>query len=252
MNWKDTKAAIYRGSRGALKAVDEIDYVDLDSLVGLDRQKAALLENTEKFIKNEGANHALLWGERGCGKSSLAKAVFTKFIPQGLRIIEIGKEDLKALVDILDDIRSESFKFIIFCDDLSFEKGDDSYKYLKPLLEGSIEKTPSNVLMYATSNRRHIVTEYMSDNQSVEVTTDEIHYKDAVEEHLSLSDRFGLWISFYQGNFSEYLRIVDSYFSEFSGDRELLHEEAKRFCMLRGSRSGRVAKQFYLAFKDGF
>lgn len=250
MKWNEIEAAIFRTTTKQLRAVKDIDLVDINSLVGLENQKNKLLKNTENFMQNKGSNHALLWGERGCGKSSLAKGVFAKFIPSGLKIIEIGKDDLFYLVDILDQIRHEKFKFIIFCDDLSFEYSDTSYKYLKPLLDGSIEKTPSNVLMYATSNRRHLVSEYIRDNQNVEVTADEIHYKDAVDEKISLSDRFGLQLSFYQGNFKDYIKIVDEYFKNFKGNREILHEEAKRYSMLRASRSGRIAKQFYLSYKD--
>lgn len=271
MDWSKNWVAVFRAKNKNLRAVekDEIDFVDINALIGLKFQKQELLKNTENFILGNGANHALLWGERGCGKSSLAKAVFTKFFSQNLRVIEIGKDDLENLVDILDEIRREPFYFIIFCDDLSFEQGDDSYKHLKPLLDGSMQKAPKNVLMYATSNRRHIVSEYMKDNQNIEVTNDEIHYKDAVEERISLSDRFGLQLSFYQGNFEEYLRIVDNYFSNylnyndvknsdenerenFEKRRENLHNEAKKYAMLRASRSGRTAKQFYLAYKEIF
>lgn len=252
IDWENTKAAAFRSNSNLLKAISDIDFVALNSLVGIDFQKNALLKNTENFLADKGGNHALLWGERGCGKSSLCKAVFTEFFDKNLRVIEISKGDLQFLVDILDEIRKIPFKFIIFCDDLSFENGDDSYKYLKPMLEGSLEKAPTNALMYATSNRRHLLSEYVKDNQEVSITQDEIHYGDAVNERISLSDRFGLQLSFYQGNFDDYLQIVDNYFSEFKGDRTALHESAKQFSMLRASRSGRVAKQFYLAYKSEF
>jgi len=252
MNWNDTKAAVFRRRLNGLKAVIEFDEIALDRLVGLDFQKEILLKNTADFLGGKGANHALLWGERGCGKSSLCKAIFTKFMSENLRVIEIGKDDLEFLVDILDEIRTEPFKFIIFCDDLSFESGDDSYKFLKPLLEGSIERTPENVLFYATTNRRHLISEHASDNQSAQVGADELHLGDAVQEKLALSDRFGIWLSFYQGNFDDYLAIVDSYFRDFKGDKTALFEEAKRYAMLKSSRSGRTAKQFYLAYKGKF
>lgn len=259
MNWQSVWVAIFRAKQGSLKAVekDDIDFVDIDSLVGLEFQKSELIRNTENFLRGNGGNHALLWGEMGCGKSSLAKAVFTKFFEKNLRVIEIGKDDLENLVEILDEICHESYKFIVFCDDLSFEQNDTSYKHLKPLLDGSMQRPPKNVLMYATSNRRHLVSEYMRDNQAVEVTSDEIHYKDATQERISLSDRFGLQLSFYQGNFDAYLKIVDSYFSDFlrKADevaKESFHNEAKKYAMLRASRSGRVAKQFYLAYKEIF
>lgn len=253
IDWKNTFAAKFRTTTKSLRAIRDIDFVDIDLLVGLESQKEALLQNTQNFMYNSTSNHALLWGERGCGKSSLAKAVFTKFYGENLRVIEILKDDLIYIADILDDIRDLEYKFIIFCDDLSFESGDDSYKHLKPLLDGSIEKSPKNVLLYATSNRRHLVAEYIKDNQNAEISSDEIHYKDAVEERISLSDRFGLTLSFYQGNFDSYLKIVDSYFAGFDGDRARLHEEAKKFAMLRAaSRSGRTAKQFYLAYYNIF
>ena len=252
IDWQSAKAAVFRSNLQRLKVIEDIDFTDLDLLVGLDFQKKELIKNTENFLADKGGNHALLWGERGCGKSSLCKAVFGKFFDKNLRVIEISKGDLQFLVDILDEIRKIPFKFIIFCDDLSFENGDDSYKYLKPMLEGSLEKAPTNALMYATSNRRHLLSEYVKDNQEVSITQDEIHYGDAVNERISLSDRFGLQLSFYQGNFDDYLQIVDNYFSEFKGDRTALHESAKQFSMLRASRSGRVAKQFYLAYKSEF
>ncbi|MSN96060.1 ATP-binding protein [Campylobacter sp. FMV-PI01] len=251
MDFKTTKAAIYRSYLGGLRGVDEIDFVDINSLIGIDFQKNSLLENTKNFLEDKLAFHTLLWGERGCGKSSLCKAVFCKFFDQNLRVIEFLKDDLINLVQILDEIRyQKSYKFIIYLDDLSFENGDDSYKYLKPLMEGSIEKVPSNVLLYVTSNRRHLVKENFSDNENIVVKNGEIHMMDGVNERLSLSDRFGLWLSFYQGSFKEYLDIVDEYFKNFNLDREKMHEEAKKFAMLRTSRSGRVARQFYEIYKS--
>lgn len=250
IDWTTVKAAIYRPRKGALKPVSEIDPITLDRLVGIERQKEVLLENTRRFLQGLGANHALLWGSRGMGKSALIKALLNHFYDENLRIIEIAKDDLKDLPELTDELRNEPFYFIIFCDDLSFEKGDDSYKGLKPLLEGSIELPPKNILIYATSNRRHLVTELNQDNQNVEVSQREIHYSDAIEEKISLSDRFGLWISFYQGSFDEYLKIVDSYFQDYKGDKKALHVKAKEFANLRASRSGRTAKQFYNAFSQ--
>ncbi|EAI4544907.1 ATP-binding protein, partial [Campylobacter coli] len=190
------------------------------------------------------------WGAKGTGKSSLIKAIFNEFKDKGLRLVELAKDDLFALVDIIDELREQPFKFILFCDDFSFEKNDDSYKFLKPLLEGSIEAPPQNIIIYASSNRRHLLSESMSDNQGVQVAHTELHASDAAEERLSLSDRFGLWLSFYQGNLNEYLKLVDFYFKDIKCDKELLHKKAKEFANLRASRSGRTAKQFYLAFKE--
>nr|ELR8892557.1 DUF815 domain-containing protein [Campylobacter coli] len=180
----------------------------------------------------------------------LIKAIFNEFKDKGLRLVELAKDDLFALVDIIDELREQPFKFILFCDDFSFEKNDDSYKFLKPLLEGSIEAPPRNIIIYASSNRRHLLSESISDNQGVQVAHAELHASDAAEERLSLSDRFGLWLSFYQGNLNEYLKLVDFYFKDIKCDKELLHKKAKEFSNLRASRSGRTAKQFYLAFKE--
>ena len=250
IDWNTTAAAIYRRKFGALKGVTDVDFTQLEGLVGIEKQKEELVENTRNFLEGKGANHAILWGARGCGKSSLVKAVFTKFYREGLRLIELKNDELEMIPEIIYEIRDSSFKFIIFCDDLSFEAGDMSYKFLKPVLEGSIEKAPKNVLVYATSNRRHLISELKSDNEGARVGETELHYSDAVEEKIALSDRFGLWLSFYQGSFTDYLKIVDFYFKDFVGDRAILHELAKQYAQLRASRSGRTARQFYLSYKD--
>ena len=250
IDWNTTAAAIYRRKFGALKGVTDVDFTQLEGLIGIEKQKEELVENTRNFLEGKGANHAILWGARGCGKRSLVKAVFTKFYPEGLRLIELKNDELEMIPEIIYEIRDSSFKFIIFCDDLSFEAGDMSYKFLKPVLEGSIEKAPKNVLVYATSNRRHLISELKSDNEGARVGETELHYSDAVEEKIALSDRFGLWLSFYQGSFTDYLNIVDFYFKDFVGDRAMLHELAKQYAQLRASRSGRTARQFYLSYKD--
>ncbi len=251
IEWDKTKAAVYRAKRNILKPVKDknIDPITLSKLVGIETQKEKLLENTKNFLLNKPANNALLWGSRGSGKSSLVKAVFNHFKNNGLRIIEIRKEDLINLLEIIDEIREERYKFIIFCDDLSFGEEDVSYRALKSVLEGSIEVAPKNVIIYATSNRRHLVPEYWKDNFGTEVTNGELHYSDSVEEKISLSDRFGLWISFYQGSQDNFFDIVDSYFKEYDIDKELLHNEAKKFLASKGgNRSGRCAKQFFNYF----
>ena len=250
MDWSTTYAAIYRARKDRLKPVFELDTISLKELVGLESQKQALMDNTLNFIQEKGANHALLWGAKGTGKSSLIKAVFNEFKEQGLRLVELAKDDLFALCDIIDELRNEPYKFILFCDDFSFEENDTSYKFLKPLLDGSIEKAPKNILIYASSNRRHLLKENLEDNQNIQIIHGELHLSDAAEEKLSLSDRFGLWLSFYQGNLEEYLKIVDFYFQNEELDRELLHAKAKEFANLRASRGARTAKQFYLAFKE--
>ena len=250
IDWNTTAAAIYRRKFGALKGVIDVDFTQLEGLIGIEKQKEELVENTQNFLEGKGANHAILWGARGCGKSSLVKAVFTKFYTDGLRLIELKNDELEMIPEIIYEIRDSSFKFIVFCDDLSFEAGDRSYKFLKPVLEGSIEKAPKNVLVYATSNRRHLISELKSDNEGAKVGETELHYSDAVEEKIALSDRFGLWLSFYQGSFADYLKIVDFYFKDFVGDKTMLHELAKQYAQLRASRSGRTARQFYLSYKD--
>ena len=209
-----------------------------------------MLDNTLRFIQCKPANNALLWGARGTGKSSLIKAVFNTYKEQGLRLIEVDKTDLLSLPEIVDDIRELPQRFIIYCDDLSFESNETGYKPLKSVLEGSIELPPENVVLYATSNRRNLVPESMQDNLASTHTNGEVHYADAIEEKISLSDRFGLRLSFYSIAQQAYLDIVDSYFSGHSGNRELLHREALQFAAERGARSGRVAKQFFCYFSQ--
>ena len=245
IDWQVTYAAIWRERRQALRAVRNTDPVALTDLLGIDRQKRLLLENTERFIAKLPANHALLWGARGTGKSSLVKAVFNAHRDQGLRLIEIDKDDLLALAEIVDHVRDLPQRFILFCDDLSFEAGDGTFKALKSVLEGSVELPPENVLLYATSNRRHLMPEFMSDNEDTQHTGGELHFSDAVEEKLSLSDRFGLCLSFYSVNQDDYLAMIDNYFGAYAGDRTQLHQLALRFALQKGGRSGRTAKQFY-------
>jgi len=252
IDWNKVVAAVWRQQKGKLKPVSAVDPISLNSLVGIDRQKAELVRNTERFIKGLPTNNALLWGARGTGKSSLIKALLNEYQDKGLRLIEVFKNDLKNLPEIVDDLRDQPQRFIIYCDDFSFEANDDSYVALKTVLEGSIEQPPENVLLYATSNRRHLVPEYMQDNLASEIIEGELHYSDAIEEKISLSDRFGLWLSFYQPNQEGYLEMVDSYFPDYQGDREALHQEAKMFAASRASKSGRTAKQFfnYFSMKD--
>ncbi|MDR1614702.1 MAG: ATP-binding protein [Campylobacteraceae bacterium] len=253
IDWKSTKAAVYRAKKEGLKPVFDVDTITLKDLLHIDEQKRALYENTQRFLEGRRASHALLWGSRGTGKSSLIKAILNCFYEDGLRVIEIFREDLGALPNISDEIRDLPYKFIIFCDDISFEAGDASYKALKSVIEGSIELPPKNVLVYATSNRRHLIPEFHTDNEGTIIKSGEIHYSDNVEEKISLSDRFGLWLSFYQGTIDEYLEVADSYFPNLNDEkRALMHEEAKRYAALRASRSARTAKQFFELFGDKF
>jgi predicted AAA+ superfamily ATPase len=253
IDWNHTIAAVWRSNRQALRPVKAIDAISLRQLVGIDRQKTELVSNTQNFLDKKPANNALLWGSRGTGKSSLVKALLNEFHPKGLRLIEIFKTELHKLPELVDDIRESPYRFIIYCDDFSFDINDDSYIALKTVLEGSIEAPPENVLIYATSNRRHLVPETRQDNNESQMVEGELHYADAIEEKISLSDRFGLWLSFYQPDQDIYLDMVESYFKDdkkslLYKDKAELHRQAVRFATSRASRSGRTAKQFYQYF----
>jgi predicted AAA+ superfamily ATPase len=250
IDWNTTLAAIWRPRRAYLRAVKHIDPIRLDQLMGVEAQKAALCHNTERFLAGEPANNALLWGTRGTGKSSLIKALLNAYHAGGLRLIQVDKQDLVELPEIVDGLRELPQRFIVFCDDLSFETGEAGYKELKSVLEGSVELPPDNLRVYATSNRRHLLPEYQEDNQGAKRVGNEIHFREAVEEKISLSDRFGLWLSFYPIDQDDYLAIVDSYFPDYRGDRGQLHTAAKQFALARGGRSGRVARQFYNAYSQ--
>lgn len=248
LDWHQIHAAVWRAHSQKLKAITRLDPIQLDQLIGIEQQKQQLVENTRRFVEGETSNHALLWGARGTGKSSLIKAVLNQFADQGLRILQIDKAELNWLPEILDDLEDRPFRFVIFCDDLSFEQGDDGFKPLKSLLEGGLELPPEHVRIYATSNRRHLMPEQQSENQASRVVDGEVHYTDSLEDKLALSDRFGLWLSFYPPSWDTYLEMVDSLFVNIAVDRDLLHEQAKQFAMRRASHSGRTAKQFYRQF----
>ena len=236
-----------RGERVELQEVKQLSQVRLDDLQCLDRQKQAIQRNTLQFINGLPANNVLLWGPRGTGKSSLIKAVLNEYADQGLRLIEVERRDLADLPDIAELLREEKDRFIIYCDDLSFESNDSSYKALKVILDGSINNTPDNILIYATSNRRHLMPEYMSDNRNSEMVEGELHLSEAIEEKISLSERFGVWLSFHPFNQDQYLHIVDHWIERMEvtvEDREKLHKAALKWALEHGSRSGRVAWQF--------
>lgn len=216
--------------------------VDLASLVGIDGAKEELLRNTEQFVSGFGANHVLLWGERGTGKSSLVKGLLPLFAPRGLRIVELSRWDLFAFPDIARRLRGLPFRFLLFCDDLSFDEGEADFRGLKTLLDGGVEERPENVLICATSNRRHLMPE-----RRVELgAEDEIHPEEAVSEKLSLSDRFGLQLGFHRFDQETYLAIVREYARrlELPVEPKVLRGEALRWALSAGSRSGRTAKQF--------
>ena len=246
IDWSETPAAIWRRHLQALKPVTAVDPIGLDRLVGIDRQKQLLCDNIDRFLRGLPAKHVLLWGARGTGKSSLVKALLNAYVDRGLRVVEFPREELQWVPEAIDALRDQPYHFLLFCDDLSFETGDRGYKGLKTVMEGSIELPPENVLVCATSNRRHLVPEYLDENLSTTVgVKGEIHFNDSIEERISLADRFGLSLSFYQGNLDDYLRIVDSYFPDYTGDRAELHVAARKFAEEHASRSGRTAWQFF-------
>ena len=250
IDWATTEAAIWRGRSETLRGVRHRDPVQLADLLGIDTQKQKLVSNTEQFLRGSPCNHALLWGSRGTGKSSLVKAVFNAYAKDGLRLIEVERDDLVWLPEIVDHIRDLPYRFVVFCDDLSFS-GDEDYRHLKSVLEGSVELPPENVRLYATSNRRHLVPEFMSDNETARNNDREIHFSDSVEEKISLSDRFGLGLSFYPISEADYFMIVDALFPDVA-DRQRLHTLARRFSMEKGVRSGRTARQFFNSLSGRF
>ncbi|GIZ50951.1 ATP-binding protein [Noviherbaspirillum aridicola] len=237
-----------KGSRGWLQPVAHIARITLDDLHNIGPQKEQIDQNTRQFVEGRPANNVLLTGARGTGKSSLIKACLNRYAAQGLRLIEVDKEDLSDLPDIVDLVAARPERFVIFCDDLSFEEGEGGYKALKVALDGSISAQSDNVLIYATSNRRHLMPERMSDNASYVHTEDgDLHPGETVEEKISLSERFGLWVSFYPFRQDDYLDIVAHWLRHFGCDDgaiEAARADALRWALQRGSRSGRVAWQF--------
>ncbi|MBL8306335.1 MAG: ATP-binding protein [Rubrivivax sp.] len=253
-DWNASVAFRYRrrslgfGSAGLLEPVKHVATIRLSDLKEVDGQKERLLRNTEQFVAGKGANNVLMTGARGTGKSSLVKAALNEFAPRGLRLIEVDKSDLVDLPDLVDLVAARPERFIVFCDDLSFDEGEPGYKALKSVLDGSVSQASDNLLIYATSNRRHLLPEYMKENLSYQHTEDgEVHPGEVIEEKISLSERFGLWISFYPFTQDEYLAIAAQWLRSF-GVAEDAIVAARGECLVwaleRGSRSGRVAQQF--------
>jgi predicted AAA+ superfamily ATPase len=249
-DWAASIAFRYRkrGGSGLIEPVRHVATIRLDALVEVEPQKERLVRNTEQFVAGHGANNVLLTGARGTGKSSLIKAVLNQFAPRGLRLIEVDKTDLVDLPDIVDLVAERPERFIVFCDDLSFDEGEPGYKALKSILDGSVSQASENVLIYATSNRRHLLPEYMKENLSYKhLDNGEVHPGEVVEEKISLSERFGLWVSFYPFSQDEYLAIVAQWLRGFAVSEEAItaaRQESLVWALERGSRSGRVAFQF--------
>ena len=250
-DWGASIAYRYRkrsSGHGTLEPVRHVGAMRLDDLKEIEPQKDRIQRNTLQFVEGKPANNVLLTGARGTGKSSLIKACLNEYAQQGLRLIEVDKADLVDLPDIVDVVSARPQKFIVFCDDLSFEEGEPGYKALKSILDGSVAATTPNVLIYATSNRRHLLPEYMKENLSYTHTEDgEVHPGEVIEEKISLSDRFGLWVSFYPFTQDEYLIIVAQWLSAFNVSAQAIaaaRPEALVWALERGSRSGRVAWQF--------
>ena len=244
-NWKRHSFA------GFLEPIEKVEGIGLEDLLGIEKQKRAIEENTKQFLAGLPANNALLWGTRGTGKSSLVRALLKRYAPQGLRVIQVDKDDLIHLPEIVDRLKVEPYHFIIFSDDVSFEVGESSYKMLKSALDGSVYAPPENALIYVTSNRRHLIPEYESDNKGAMMVEGEIHHGESVEEKISLSGRFGIWVSFHPFSQDQYLEVVRQWVSRLA---ERCHADvpwdavcqdaAILWSQKKGDRSGRIANQF--------
>ena len=239
------------GTHKYLETVQHVHHMEADWLIGVEAQHDLIDRNTAQFVSGKPANNVLLTGSRGTGKSSLVKAMLARYSPQGLRLIEVEKEHLNDMPDIVDLIANEPYRFVLFCDDLSFDTGDGSYKALKAILDGSIAAATPNVLLYATSNRRHLLPEYFHENEETKYVGEEVHFGESIEEKVSLSERFGLWISFYPFSQDDYLAAVKSWVEQLgmnvpseAAAREVFDRDALNWALQRGSRSGRVAYQF--------
>ena len=252
-DWTRVIAARWRkrGGRGFLHAIAHPHAIALSDLVAIDAQKQAVERNTRQFVAGLPANNVLLTGSRGTGKSSLVKAMLARYAGDGLRLVEVDKADLVDLPDIAEGLATQPFRYVVFCDDLTFDAGEAGYKALKVMLDGTIAGAAGNVVIYATSNRRHLLPEYFSENLETKHVGEEVHPGESVEEKISLSERFGLWISFYPFAQDDYLAAVERWLAHFgvaapasTREADERTREALQFALQRGSRSGRVAWQF--------
>lgn len=247
VDWKRTLACRWRRGpvQGWLQPIEQLNCPPWGALKGIDEQKRAVECNLRQFVAGLPANHVLLTGSRGCGKSSLIKSLLPRLAKKGLRMIEVDKDDLVHLPDIVARIAGQPHRFVIFTDDLSFEPGEAAYKPLKAALDGSLAGLADNVLICATSNRRHLMPEYMAENLETKYVGNEVHPGESTEEKVSLSDRFGLWLSFYPFDQDQYLAIAQAWVAELGGQwAEPARLEALQWATQRGGRSGRVARQF--------
>lgn len=253
IDWTSSLAARWHreGTGGYLQPLNVSLDLDLADLIGIDRQRELLSNNTRQFVAGLPANHVLLWGSRGTGKSSLIRALLAEHASAGLRLIEIERDHLADLPKVVERLSGEPQKFVLFCDDLSFEAGEGDYRVLKSVLDGSLERAPENVLLYATSNRRHLVPERQSDNDHWQMVDGELHPNEAVEDKIALSDRFGLWLSFYPFSQEHYLDVVRHWIGSLAEQAKLswswdeaLEKDAIRWATARGNRNGRCAYQF--------
>ena len=236
-----------RNGRGELRSLHHLHKIALADLCGIDEQKARVAQNTRQFVQGRPANNVLLTGSRGTGKSSLVKALLNEHAAQGLRVIEVGKDGLADIPDIVELVCGRPERFILYCDDLSFNADEPGYPALKAVLDGSLSALSDNLLIYATSNRRHLMPEYMAENLATKHLDEEVHPAESVEEKISLSERFGLWVSFYPFTQDEYLAIAAHWLRHFGLSTELdeaTRQAALQWSIQRGSRSGRVAWQF--------
>lgn len=253
IDWNVTTAANWRrhSFAGYLEPLEAVERISLDNLLGIDEQKRVVEENTRQFLAGLPANNCLLWGTRGTGKSSLVRAMLNRYADEGLRVIQVDKDDLVHLPDIVDAIKAEPYRFIVFSDDVSFEVGDSSYKMLKSALDGSVYAPPENALIYVTSNRRHLLPEYETDNRGAMLVNNEIHHGESAEEKISLSGRFGLWVGFHPFSQDQYLEVVRQWAGKLCarmGTEMVWGTEERQAAILwsqqKGDASGRIAYQF--------